>query len=182
MQKIDYESVVDGWIARAIKYNSESDLTLKYSCIFASPVVGKYANGGTKQIADGIRRSVSTVENHAHAHWLYQELRRNLSDLKRVRLLWRRLPASHWWLAYDIQNAGYDALYYLDNADLHNWSGRDMIFEYKRDRENGSVPLLFHRACYSFRGLAMELAKQTKRLTPAQIKAVQAVIKEFEER
>jgi len=171
------EAIVDGWIARAIRYDRDSDMSLKYHCINASPVVGKYKNGGTKAIADGIKRSVSTVENHAHAHWLYEELRR--VNIKIARRLWRDLPASHWWLAYDIQRSGYEALHYLDFACLHKWSGRDMLEQYKKDLEAGNAPIQFKRLCVSIRGLADELLGR-REATPAQIKAAQAVQKAFE--
>jgi hypothetical protein len=174
------ETVVDRWIARTIAYNKGSDTHLKYACINASPVVGKYALGGTKAIADGIQRSVSTVENYAHAHWLYMELRKNKKDLRRVRELWRILPASHWWQAWDIQQAGYEAFSYLHYAQCNHWSGRDMMQEYKRDREIGNAPILFHRACRSIFGLASELLKQTERLTEAQHMALLSIVDTFE--
>ena len=173
------ETIVDRWIARAIAYDKTSDLQLKFHCIFASPVVGKYANGGTQAIADGIHRDVSTVENHAHAHWLYRELRQNRKDIKRVRQLWRQLPASHWWNAWEIQRAGYEAFSYLHYASLNGWSGRDMMQEYKRDREAGNAPILFHRACRSIFGLASELIKQTERLSEAQQHAILGILDTF---
>jgi hypothetical protein len=90
------------------------------------------------------------------------------------------LPASHWWLAYDIQTSGYDALYYLDNADKHAWSGRDMLKEWRQDRENGGAPLILKRACYAFAELAKELSqKHIGQLTTEQQKAVIAVRKAF---
>jgi len=170
------ESLIDNWIARAIAYDKSSDTSLKYHCINASPVVGKYRNGGTKAIADGIQRSISTVENHAHAHWLYEELRK--VNMKVARRLWRDLPASHWWLAYDIQRAGYEALHYLDFAAAHHWSGRDMLEQYKKDLEAGNAPIQFKRLCVSIRGLAVELLSR-REATPEQIKAAQAVQKAF---
>ena len=177
MLKPTNEAIVDGWIARAIAYNQRSDTCVKYACINASPVVGKYANGGTEAIAKGIKRSVSTVQNHAHAHWLYCELR--TVDTRRARELWRTLPASHWWLAYDIQKAGYEALHYLDFADLHKWSGRDMLEQYRKDIEAGNAPIQYKRLCVSIRGIAEELLGR-KETTPAQIKAAFAVRKAFE--
>ena len=173
----DMESIIDGWILRAIKYSDESDESLKKHCIFASPIVGKYQNGGTKAIADGIHRSPSTVENHAHAYFLYRELRAN-GNMRRVREMWRALPASHWWLAWSIQKAGYEAYHYLDFAQLHNWSGRDMMTEYKNDLEAGNAPIQFKRLCVSIHGLAEELLGRAE-TTTEQIKAVQEVRKAF---
>lgn len=173
------EALVDRWIERAASYHGNSDTSLKYACITASPVVRKY-NGGTAEIAKLTKRSSSSVESWAHAHWLYVELRRNLSDFQRVRILWRTLPASHWWLAYDIQRLGYDAFYYLDNADLHSWSGRDMMREYSVDmeRRNGhKPPIPFERACIRFKTWADEMMLYS--LTPGQTAAVKAVQKEF---
>src|SRR5687767_11063751 len=118
------ESLVDKRIQQAIDFSKGSDLHLKFSCIAASDVVGKYSHA-TAEIAKRTNRSVSTVENHAHAHWLYVELRKDSpreGQFRFVRTLWRELPASHWWLAYDINNKGYDARHYLTSAFAHNWS------------------------------------------------------------
>lgn len=155
------ESLVDRWIERSVSYYGDSDTYLKYHCIFASPVVGKYAIGGTKQIADGIRRSPSTVENHAHAHWMYGELRKN-GHIKQVRALWRVLPASFWWHAWDIHTKGYNAYYYLNNAHLNRESVRDMLFSFRRDVEAGSAPLQLTRAIQTMRLLGEELLQKIK--------------------
>ena len=171
------EGNVDRHIERAAKFYGASDTCLKFTCIAASPIVGTY-NGGTEAIARSILRSVSTVENYAHAHWLYRDLRTNGNRI-RVRILWRSLPASHWWQAYDIHKNGYDAFYYLNNADLNKWSGRDMMFEYRRDREAGSAPLVFSRMILALCGLVAELEKQ-KSITIEQRAALVAVRKAFE--
>jgi hypothetical protein len=171
------EQTVDKRISQAAEFFGKSDRQLKFTCIAASPVVGTY-DGGTQEIAKRILRSVSTVENYAHAFWLYRDLRAN-GHKARVRAMWRSLPASHWWQAYDIHKAGYDTFYYLNNADLNKWSGRDMMFEYRRDREAGNAPLVFARAVFAFRGLADELLK-SKTLTPKQRAALQAVREAFQ--
>jgi len=171
------ENNVDRHIDRAVKYYGDSDTYGKYMCIAASPVVGTY-DGGTAEIARRILRSPSTVENYAHAHWCYRDLRAN-GNKQRVRAMWRSLPASHWWQAWDIHKNGYDAFYYLNNADLNKWSGRDMMFEYRRDREAGNAPLVFSRMVLSLCGLVAELEK-SKSITDKQRAALAAVRKAFE--
>lgn len=177
------ESLVDIWIDRAAEYYGDSDLRLKMAGIVSDTVVGKYKLGGTSAIAKKTKHSVASVQNWAHAFRLYKTLRvagGRLGGFFLVRSLWRSLPASHWWLAYDIQQSGFDALYYLENAELHHWSGRDMMQEYKREREGGLAPLVFHHACHSFLSLANELSKRSE-LTQGQKKAIELVRKEFGE-
>jgi hypothetical protein len=170
----DIEQLVDTWVNRVVAYHAGSDTSLKCACVVAAQVVGSYS-GATGVIAKETKRSVSSVENWAHGFRLYKELRR---DHPLARQLWRDLPASHWWLAYDIQQAGFDAYYYLVLAYQHPWSGRDMLNEWKRDREAGSAPIVFKRACISFFGLASELEKSTQ-LTKPQREAVALVKKVF---
>ena len=157
----DMEGITDRWITRSIKYYGKSDIELKKHCITASPVVGRYQFGGTKAIADGIKRSPSTVENHAHAHWLYKELRKPVKVRSYVRTLWRELSASHWWIAYEkIHRAGFDALHYLTNAHAHGWSGSEMIYDFDRDRKSNAAPLRVSHAKRSLAGLARELIEK----------------------
>jgi len=174
------EGLVDKRIRQAIDYGKGSDTGLKAACIAASPIVGMYSHG-TQQIATARNRSVSTVENWAHAHWLYKELRTTdrKGDKKVARNLWRNLPASHWWLAYDIQAKGYDAFTYLVHSHTHNWSGRDMMQEFKRDFEAGTAPMVLRRVFVTFGGLADELLRNRKQLTPAQVAAAEAVKEAF---
>jgi len=176
--KNDIETLVEAWIQRTVDYHNDSDKRLKYACITAAQVVGSYS-GATQTIAKQTKRSVSSVENWAHAFRLYSDLRKNGNRI-RVRTLFRTLPASHWWLAYDIQQSGYDALYYLENANLHHWSGRDMLKEFAREREAGNAPLIFKQACRTMFGLASELLKQAARLTEAQHNAILNVIESFD--
>lgn len=173
----DRESIIDNWIERAISFYGKSDWALKLSCINASPVVGKY-DGGTKMIADGIRRSPSTVENHAHAHWLYKALRTGKVHTQ-VRTLWRTLPATHWWHAWGIHQAGYNALHYLTNAAAHGWSVRDMMEEYKRDREAGTAPLVLARAMHTAKGLMADILSHPDGLTREQREAARRVVEVF---
>jgi len=148
------EGTIDARIARVVRFGLDSELSLKKACIVAASVVGTYS-GVTQEIAKRTKRSVSTIENWAHAFRLYEQLRKFNHDVSWC--LWRELPASHWWLAYDIQAKGYDALHYLTMAEHHSWSGRDMMQEFKRDFEAGNAPMIRARALLSFRGLADEL-------------------------
>lgn len=170
------ESVVDKRIQQTVDFAQGSDTRLKCACIAASVIVGMYKDGGTQAIAKAAKRHVSSVENWAHAHWLYKELRR---ETKWARHLWRALPASHWWLAWDIQQAGYEALYYLDMADKHNWSGRDMLKEYRADLDANNAPMQLKRIKISFIGAARELYENYDKLTEAQQMAVIEVLAAF---
>ena len=162
----DFEAVIDNWINRVIDYAADSDTGLKYACINASPVVGRY-DGGTQQIAKGTKRSVSTVENWAHAHWLYKAIRSN-GHREVARGLWRNLPASHWWKAWDIHTAGFDALYYLKFAHAHNVSGRGMMAEYQKDRDAGTAPMQYKRKAIALRGICDELLRDKE--TPRKLR------------
>jgi hypothetical protein len=171
------ESIIDIRIARVVKFGHESDWSLKMACVVAASVVGTYS-GVTQEMAKQTKRSVSTIENYAHAFRLYAELRSDPAYIWKARRLWRALPTSHWWLAYDIQTKGYDALRYLQNAEWNGWSGRDMMQEFRRDMEAGNAPMVLRRVFVTFRGLADELAK-SPHLTPAQADAVAMVREAF---
>lgn len=172
------ESIIDKRIIKTIRFANSSDTHLKFACISSSSVVGKY-DGVTQEIATLTHRSVSTVENWAHAHRLYKETRSN-GNRKTARLLWRELPASHWWMAYDIQRAGYDALYYLMFAFQNRVSGRGMMGEFDKDRNAGNAPLVFKRAKIVMFGLASELIqKHAGQLNEAQKIALLSVQEAF---
>ena len=173
-----YEHIIDKRIAQAVQYHKGSDASLKRACIAASGVVGNY-DGTTQEIAKQSRRSVSTVENWANAHKLYKAVRAN-GNRAIARQLWRELPATHWWMAWDIHRNGYDALYYLLFAFQNHVSGRGMMGEYSKDVMAGNAPLVLQRAKIAIFGLASELRKRYPELTPLQRAAVDAVLKAFE--
>ena len=173
------EGNIDRHIDRTVKFIDGSDLGLKFACIAASPVVGTY-DGTTQEIARRTRRSVSTVENWAHAHWMYRAMRANGYKVA-ARFLWRQLPPTHFWKAWDIHQAGYDAMYYLEKAHQYNWSAQGMMAEWDKERLAGIAPLQLSRAKLSFFGLASELCKRGGELTAKQNAAVDAVLKEFAE-
>lgn len=153
------EGNIDRHIDRTVKFVDGSDLGLKFACIAASPVVGTY-DGTTQEIAKRTRRSVATVENWAHAHWMVKEGRK--IDRSLTRFLWHYLPATHFWKAWDIHQAGYNALYYLEKAYDYNWSAQGMMAEWDKERVEGHAPLQYKRAVIALRGLAEELLKQVK--------------------
>lgn len=132
------ETLIDKRIRQAIDYGKGSDTSLKCAALAAGRVVGKYT-AATQQIADARNREVSTVQNWAHAAWMYQELKDYpRRDVQRVRELWHELPVSHWWLAWDkIRNCNeahnWNTFYYLNNAFIHGWSGRRMLEEFQAD-------------------------------------------------
>jgi hypothetical protein len=151
------EGMVDKRINQVTRYVGDSDLGVKLACIAASNVVGTY-DGTTQEIAKRTRRSVSTVQNWAHAHWMYKEARK--SDMQLARLLWRKLPPTHFWRAWDIHQAGYDAMYYLLAAFQNDWSSKGMMGEWDKERLAGHAPLQYKRAVIALRGLAEELLKR----------------------
>lgn len=153
------EHLIDRRIAQTVKYIDGSDLGVKCACIAASNVVGSY-DGTTQEIARLTRRSISTVQNWAHAHWMYKAARK--ANVKLARKLWRELPPTHFWRAWDIHQAGYDALYYLNAAHQNGWSSKGMMGEWDKDRNAGNAPLQYRRAVISLVGLARELLKQVR--------------------
>lgn len=143
------ESLIDKRIHQAVTYYGSAEMSLKLTAIAAARVVGKY-DGTTAEIAKQIRRSPSTVENLAHAFWLYEYERKAYKSASRD--LWRELPISHWWIAYDhIHSVGCRALKYLDMAYSHGWSGRRMLQEFRVDyeREHGAPPPVKIERVYS---------------------------------
>lgn len=170
------EYLVDRRINQTVQYIDGSDLGVKLACIAASNVVGTY-DGTTQEIARLTRRSVSTVQNWAHGHWMYKAARKQ--NKKLARALWRSLPPTHWWRAWDIHQAGYDALVYLSLAERHEWSSKAMMGEWEKDRNAGNAPLQYKRAVTALRGLAGELLKQVK--TEAERVVLLAVLDTFTE-
>lgn len=150
------EARIDDLIDDVVRFGAVSDLQLKRACLRASAVVGTY-DGTTAVIAERTKRSVSTVENWAMAGCLLLDLRQDPKTRKAARILWRDLPASHFWLAQEIHKAGYDVVYYLGFANAYNVSGRGMIQEYRKDKEIGQAPMIRQRAFVALRGLAAEL-------------------------
>jgi len=174
------EETVDRHIENVIRYHKGSDTSLKCACIAASPIVGTYSDG-TAQIAKQTRRSVSTVENWAHAHWAYCEYRGN-GHKKTARFLWREMTTYHWVAAWDIHAAGYDAIHYLSKAHEGKWSSREMSRNFDADRNAGQAPLIFHRAKRALFGLANELVeKYRKELTEHQLAILALVLDGFGE-
>jgi len=162
----------------AIKYARKSDAGLKVAGLMAADVVGKYSHE-TKVIADAVGRDVSTVENWAHAIWLYRELKLDPDHFQRVRKLFRLLPASTWWNAYDIQVKGYDAFYYLDKTAEHRWSGRRMMEEWKADLMAGIAKMNFRRARRAMAELAQEILQQDKKITHSEKSACVLILEVF---
>jgi hypothetical protein len=133
----------------------------------------------TEYIAAERLRSPATVLNWSQAFRLYEALRRTgRTDSRR---LWRLLSASHWWLAFGIHNGGYDALHYLLVAETNGYSGRDMMAEFRADKDAGQAPMMFDRLKVAIVGAAAELMKQSAHLTPAQNAALDAVADAFGE-
>lgn len=82
--------------ARAIKAYGKSNESRWVFNFFASRIVGTYGFGGTRGLADDMSVSPDTVENGAHAFWIFDELR-NLGDQERIYVnAARKLPYIHY--------------------------------------------------------------------------------------
>jgi hypothetical protein len=93
---------------QAIKHDLKGDAALWRSALFCSRVVGAHERGISLQLADEMGRSVDTVEDRAHAYWLFEKLCA-MSDgtHRRFVFLARRAPyvkLSHFRALYDIQS------------------------------------------------------------------------------
>ena len=169
------EALVDKRIEQAVEWASNSQTSLKKAAA-ATAQVGDYS-GATEQIADRCKRSLTTVYNWANAFKLYKHERTENRAI--AHHLWRELPLSFWWIAWDFHNKGYEAMPYLMNAYQHDWKTRDMREEFRRDVEAGNAPLQFKRVKIVMRGLADDLMKFETQLTAEQLEAVQMVRKAF---
>lgn len=163
MNRVDVESKIEHYLDQIKKHQDKSDTSLKQACLIAGHVVGLY-NGTTDAIAKRLGKSVSTIENWAHAAWLRAALLKDTEKRDRVHLLWRELSASKFWLAWDIHKEGFEALHYLEFVYSHKASGKDMMMEFKRDRDNGIAPLQVPRAKRTLKALAAGLLAQPKDL------------------
>lgn len=93
---------------RAIRAYRKSNESRWLFALFASRIVGKYGFGGTRGLASDMSVSPDTVENHAHAYWVFEKLQK-LGNYERfyVRMA-RKLPyvyLSHFRALYDLQNS-----------------------------------------------------------------------------
>jgi len=173
------EGLIDRRIDQAVEWANSSQTYVKYTAIAAAQVVGTYS-GTTEVIAQRTKRQVSTVQNWAHAFNLYEHERGNNRPI--ARHLWRELPISFWWIAWDFHNRGYEALEYLLQAYQNGWSTRDMREEFKRDVEAGTAPLQRKRLFVTVRGMAEEILEHfAEDVTTEVYEALQIIVKELSE-
>lgn len=91
---------------RAIKAYSKSDEARWVFAFFSSRIVGKYGFGSSRALANDMNVSSDTVENHAHAFWMFDKLRRLGSTERKYVNAARKLPYiyySHFRALYDLQ-------------------------------------------------------------------------------
>jgi len=95
----------------AIKHDEKSDREMWISALGCSRVVsrdGKGDYGNTLGLAEEMGRSVDTVENRAHAYWLFEDLCKLDGGIHRQFVfIIRRLPyikLSHFSALYDARN------------------------------------------------------------------------------
>jgi len=92
---------------KAVKAYRRSDGSRWVFAYFSSKIVGQYGRGGTLGLADDANVSPDTVEDHAHAYWMFDKLQNLQDGAERlfVRTA-RKLPfiyLSHFRALYDIQ-------------------------------------------------------------------------------
>ena len=95
----DIETVTDNEIARAVRAARRSDGSLWVAAFWSARVVGTYRRDGAREIALQAGKSVSTVENWAHAYWLYKALRESSEHVPNMR---KALVISHFYAAHDM--------------------------------------------------------------------------------
>lgn len=92
---------------RAIKAYRKSNSSRWVFAFFCSRVVGKYGFYGTRGLANDMNVSPDTVEDHAHAYWLFDKLRKlNDSSEKLYVQHARKMPyiyIAHFRALYDLQ-------------------------------------------------------------------------------
>lgn len=93
-------------IKRALKEYKKADGGHWTFAFFSSRIVGTYGKGATLELADEGGISSDTVEDHAHAYWLYAKLRNLGSEERSWVQKVRKLPFlhySHFRALYDLQ-------------------------------------------------------------------------------
>jgi len=95
----DIEDITDNEISRAVRASRRADGNLWVAAFWSARVVGTYQRHGAAEIARQAGRSVSTVQNWAHAYWLYKALRESSEHVPNLR---KALVISHFYAAYDM--------------------------------------------------------------------------------
>lgn len=94
-------------LQRAAKAYQKSNESRWVFAFFASRIVGKNEDNSTKSLADSIGVSPDTVEDHAHAFWMFDKLRKLNDHSERLYVnTARKLPYvtySHFRALYDLQ-------------------------------------------------------------------------------
>lgn len=110
----DVEAATERDIHFAIQAARKSDISIWVAGFWAARVVGTYQYDGTKAIADRCGKSTSTVENWAHAYWLYDEFRIRFGVIsvgsnagrrftRALQNLRKSLSPSHFWTAWELR-------------------------------------------------------------------------------
>jgi len=98
----DIERQAEHWLDRAAQFAQDESRKAWAVGIVAAQMVGKYERYGTKAIADRTHRHESTIENYAHAVWMYRDLRELLGNHD-AHTLRNFLTTSHFWTAWELQ-------------------------------------------------------------------------------
>lgn len=95
--------------ARAIRAYRKTNESRWVFNFHASRIVGKYGRGGTIDLANAMGVENDTVEDSAHAFWMFDKLRSMGGQAERVYVNWvRKLPYiyySHFRALYDLQQS-----------------------------------------------------------------------------
>ena len=120
------ENIIERDIQRAAQASRAADNDLWVACFFVSRVVGYGIENATKHIADTVGRHPSTVENWAHAYWMYEDLRKFGVASVTLRDLRRMLTPTHFWTAWGLKQkyrmSNKKVMQYLSQllAHMHN--------------------------------------------------------------
>lgn len=134
MQWLDVELIVERDIDRAAQYGRKSDRNLWVAGFYAARVIGKYEKAATIAISDRSGKSIATVQNWAHAVWMYQALRLT-GNFRVVRFYRQELTITHFWTLWEKCNK-----YNLTSRDAVKYF--DQMLDYRSQGEPWSADAL----------------------------------------
>lgn len=188
MAWLDTEDLVERDIDRAVAYSKKADGNLWVAGMYAARVVGKYS-GGTEEIHKRSGKSISSIQNWAHAYEMLVLVLKNsqlTGNWGFVRENWRVLSPTHFWTAWEKVNKydlGIDAvcgyLYQMLNYRYNNesWSADALAREIDaHEDKSGNVPTWSY-----YKTRLSSLLKNAILAAPAEIKqAIAEVLRRLE--
>lgn len=176
------EARADHHVARAAAALRESDKNIWKAAYHACKMWGHYQHYGVKSIADAAQKSVSQIENYAHAYDLFTELCK-FGYVCEIRKLRRRVSPSHFWKMWSAKNTyglmGWECVKYLMLSASNGWSGDRMIEELLVDLGKKRPPLKVQTVCKGIAAYAAEILARVNDFTTQQREAAQVVLNVF---